>query len=65
MRSPIKYYGEAVRTVYALEWNDWCGGVYCRTFDTEEERGTFIERIARTDRKGKKNYTTWEQEVKH
>lgn len=45
---------------YMLQWWDWCGGTYMRTFDTEVERASFISRIARTDRKGKANYVTWE-----
>lgn len=47
---------------YMLQWNDWCGGSYFRTFNTEDERAAFISRIARTDRNGNVNYSTWEVE---
>lgn len=48
------------KKMYYVSWNDWNGGQYCRSFKTKEEKEKFIERIARTDKKGNKNYKTWE-----
>lgn len=45
---------------YKLQWTDGQGGVYCRTFDTYEDREAFKPRVERRDWRGMSNLTTWE-----
>ena len=52
-----------MKTSYKLQWWDGNGGTYIRSFGTEEERATFISRIARKTIRGTWNYTTWESEI--
>lgn len=53
--------------IYVLEWSDMCGGRYCHTFNTGEERAQFRRTIERNNRNGKAeavNWKEWEKEVK-